>query len=192
MDFLKKALDGGHDSDQKPSDHSGHSNSDLFSSAKVVAEAAQAQFQNKNSDINKGEVAGAAANLLDAAQKYGKLDETKGVGQYVEKAEGYLRGYGQSAGAAVGGAVEKAEGVGHSAGEAVKGHVEKAEGMGHSAGEAVKGHVEKAEGIGHSAGEAVGEYAKQGEEFLKKQSSGEGNGGAGDFMKAAGGFLKRD
>nr|GMD90709.1 nodulin-related protein 1-like [Ipomoea batatas] len=142
MDFLKKALDGGHDSDQKPSDQSGHSNSDLFSSAKVVAEAAQAQFQNKNSDINKGEVAGAAANLLDAAQKYGKLDETKGVGQYVEKAEGYLRGYGQSAGAAV--------------------------------------------------GEAVGEYAKEGEEFLEKQSSGEGHGGAGDFMKAAGGFLKKD
>ncbi|XP_019166492.1 PREDICTED: nodulin-related protein 1-like [Ipomoea nil] len=142
MDFLKNALDGGHESDQKPSDHSGHSNADLFSSAKVVAEAAQAQLQNKNSEIDKREVAGAAANLLDAAQKYGKLDETTGVGQYVEKAEGYLRGYGQPAAAA--------------------------------------------------AGEAVEENAKQGEDSLKKEPSGESHGGAGDFMKAAGDFLKRD
>lgn len=171
MDFIKKALDGGHESnqDQKPSDHS---NADLFSSAKVVAGAAQAQFQNKSSEINKEQVAGAAANLLDAAQKYGKLDEKQGVGQYVEKAEGYLRGYGQS----------------NKGGPAV--------------GEEVKEHVEKAEGVvkqgGHSAGEAVGEYAKMGEDFLKKQSSGGGSqgshpgGGAGDFMKAAGDFMKRD
>lgn len=36
---------------------------------------------------------GAAANLLDAAQIYGKLDKTAGVGSYVEKAENYLREY---------------------------------------------------------------------------------------------------
>jgi len=44
-------------------------------------------------------VADAAGDLLDAAGKYGKLDEQKGIGQYVDKAADYLHQY-QDKGAA--------------------------------------------------------------------------------------------
>ncbi|KAL2519306.1 nodulin-related protein 1 [Abeliophyllum distichum] len=63
------------------------SNSDLMSRAKVLAEAA------KTGKYDNPGVAGAAADIIDAGEKYGKLDENKGVGQYIEKAEDYLRKY---------------------------------------------------------------------------------------------------
>lgn len=69
------------------------STSDLFSSAKLVAGAAQSAFSNQSDKIDKGKVAGASADLLGAAQDYGKLDKEKGIGQYVEKAENYLHQY---------------------------------------------------------------------------------------------------
>ncbi|XP_022776798.1 nodulin-related protein 1-like [Durio zibethinus] len=67
--------------------------SELFSSAKLVAEAAKSTFNNESDKVDKGKVAGAAADLLGAAQDYGKLDKEKGVGQYVGKAENYLHQY---------------------------------------------------------------------------------------------------
>ncbi|XVE53157.1 hypothetical protein DITRI_Ditri02bG0181500 [Diplodiscus trichospermus] len=73
--------------DHKPS------SSELLSSAKLVAEAAKSAAGNETDKIDKGKAAGAAADLLDAAQDYGKLDQEKGVGQYVEKAENYLHQY---------------------------------------------------------------------------------------------------
>ncbi|XVE91580.1 hypothetical protein REPUB_Repub01dG0021900 [Reevesia pubescens] len=74
--------------------------SELLSSAKLVAEAAKSTVNNQSDKVDKGKVAGATADLLDAGQDYGKLDEEKGIGQYVEKAETYLHQYetsGQSA-----------------------------------------------------------------------------------------------
>ncbi|KAL0363879.1 UNVERIFIED_CONTAM: Nodulin-related protein 1 [Sesamum angustifolium] len=87
MNFLSSLAKGeskSDDSDQKP---------DLFASAKLVADAAQAQFSNEPDKYDKAKVAGATADLLDAASQYGKLDETKGVGKYVDQAENYLRQY---------------------------------------------------------------------------------------------------
>ncbi|KAL4363088.1 hypothetical protein GQ457_04G010890 [Hibiscus cannabinus] len=66
---------------------------DLFSSAKTVADAAKSTFNNESDKVDKGKVAGAAADLLGAAENYGKLDKNTGVGQYVDKAENYLHEY---------------------------------------------------------------------------------------------------
>ncbi|KAE8730005.1 Ankyrin repeat family protein [Hibiscus syriacus] len=68
-------------------------NSDLFSSAKTVADAAKFSLNNETDKFDKGKVAGSAADLLGAAQDYGKLDKNTGVGQYVDKAETYLHQY---------------------------------------------------------------------------------------------------
>lgn len=78
------------DAQQRPS------KSDLVHSAKVVADAAQAHFRSEPEKFDKGDVAGAAADLLNAAAEYGKLDDTQGIGKYVDKAEDYLRQYNSS------------------------------------------------------------------------------------------------
>ncbi|KAL9997337.1 hypothetical protein Hdeb2414_s0008g00264621 [Helianthus debilis subsp. tardiflorus] len=72
------------------------SNSDLMSDAKTVAEAAHAAASNQSDKIDKPKVAGAAADLLDAAKEYGKFDETQGVGQYLKQADDYLHQYEKS------------------------------------------------------------------------------------------------
>ncbi|WJX65402.1 hypothetical protein P8452_50070 [Trifolium repens] len=72
-----------------------YSPSELMASAKVVAEAAQSGF-GKGADgkaVDKGKVASAAGDLLDAVGQYAKLDEQKGLGQYVDKAADYLHHY---------------------------------------------------------------------------------------------------
>ncbi|KNA22276.1 hypothetical protein SOVF_035200 [Spinacia oleracea] len=66
------------------------STSDLVASAKTVAEAAQLACSNQSDKIDKAKVSEAAEDVLEAAKKYGNLDEKSGVGQYVGKAEGYL------------------------------------------------------------------------------------------------------
>jgi len=69
----------------------GKDSGDLFSSSKLVTDAAASVFQHKNTDnIDKKEVAGTAADILHAASSYGKLED-KPAGQYIEKAEGYLK-----------------------------------------------------------------------------------------------------
>ncbi|CAI9785272.1 unnamed protein product [Fraxinus pennsylvanica] len=91
MDFLNK-LTG---KDEKPTsdppkdtaDHPKPSNSDLMGSVKVLADAA------KEGKFDNPKAAAAAADVLGAAEQYGKLDETKGIGQYVDKAEDYLHQY---------------------------------------------------------------------------------------------------
>ncbi|KAL1365819.1 hypothetical protein HN51_013785 [Arachis hypogaea] len=70
-----------------------HSTSELFSSAKLVAEAAQANFRGEADKVDKAKAADAAGDLLDAAGQYGKLDDQKGIGQYVDKAADYLHNY---------------------------------------------------------------------------------------------------
>lgn len=72
-----------------------HSTSELMASAKVVAEAAQSGF-GPGADgkaLDKGKVADAAGDLLDAVGDYAKLDDQKGLGQYVDKAADYLHHY---------------------------------------------------------------------------------------------------
>ncbi|KAK7400686.1 hypothetical protein VNO78_11947 [Psophocarpus tetragonolobus] len=75
-----------------------HSTTELVASAKMVAEAAQSALKNEGDKVDKGKVAEAAGDLLDAAAKYGKLDEQKGIGQYVEKAADYLHQFQGNAG----------------------------------------------------------------------------------------------
>lgn len=69
--------------------------SSLLSSAQVVADAARSTLQNEPTEKkhDNAEVAGAAGDLLEAAQTYGKLDKTSGVGSCVDKAENYLHEY---------------------------------------------------------------------------------------------------
>ncbi|WJX50911.1 hypothetical protein P8452_37157 [Trifolium repens] len=66
------------------------STSELVASAKVVAEAAQSGF---GKEVDKDKAAEAAADLLDGVSQYAKLDEQKGLGQYVDKAADYLHKY---------------------------------------------------------------------------------------------------
>ncbi|KAF2619632.1 hypothetical protein F2Q68_00040763 [Brassica cretica] len=74
--------------------------SELVTSAKVVAEAAQAAARNESDKLDKAKVAGASANILDAAEEYGKFDEKSSAGQYFDKAEKYLKDF-ESSGAVV-------------------------------------------------------------------------------------------
>ncbi|CAN6288415.1 unnamed protein product [Urochloa humidicola] len=79
----------------------GKDSGDLFSSTKLVVEAASSVFQKKSvENVNKKEVAGAGAEILHAASSYGKFED-KPAGQYIEKAEGYLKEFssGPAAGA---------------------------------------------------------------------------------------------
>lgn len=80
--------------DSSDSHHKHHkpSNSELLSSAKLVAEAARATLNHESDKIDKAKFAGAAGDLLSAASDYGKLEE-KSFGKYVEKAEDYLHEY---------------------------------------------------------------------------------------------------
>ncbi|TKY58928.1 hypothetical protein E2542_SST16003 [Spatholobus suberectus] len=78
------------ESKNKPSERS---SSELFASAKLVAGAAQSTFRNEGDKVDKAKAADAAGDLLDAAGQYGKLDDQKGVGQYVDKAADYLHQY---------------------------------------------------------------------------------------------------
>ncbi|CAN8272657.1 unnamed protein product [Cochlearia groenlandica] len=73
--------------------HRPATNAELMASAKIVAEAAQAAARHETAKLDKAKVAGATADILDAASRYGKLDEKSGVGQYLEKAEQYLHKY---------------------------------------------------------------------------------------------------
>ncbi|KAH6809893.1 nodulin-related protein 1 [Perilla frutescens var. frutescens] len=200
MNFLSGFAKSG-DSKEKSGEEKS-STTDLFASAKVVAEAAQAQFGNEPEKCDKGKAAGAAADLLDAASDYGKLDETKGFGKYVDQAEGYLRSYNTSSAPAPAG--EKAAPPtevpsGGGAGDYIKKaeeFVEKSSegGAGDYAKKAEEFLSKPAEGGGEAAGGA-GDYIKKAEEFLSKPSDGgekgESEGGYGGLMKAAGGFLSK-
>lgn len=103
MDFLKKLATESTGSTTPTTENKGSSDhpqapgppsqSELFSSAQVVADAARASLQKEPNKVDNAKVAGAAADLLDAAEAYGKLDTTTGIGSYVEKAQNYLHQY---------------------------------------------------------------------------------------------------
>ncbi|CAN1849495.1 Nodulin-related protein 2 [Linum perenne] len=95
-------------------------------------------MQSKSADnLDKAKVADAAEDLIAAGNKYGKLDE-KGYGQYVDKAEEYLRQYSspkssdvEGAGklAAVPEAAKKPAEEGKSEGGGIGGYAKMAEGL---------------------------------------------------------------
>jgi hypothetical protein len=99
MDF--KSLIGNLGSSDKPSDNeekkpdSSPSNSELLANAKLVSEAARFTYNKESDKVDKAKTAEAAADLLDAAESYGKLDKS-GLGSYIDKAEDYLHNYGSS------------------------------------------------------------------------------------------------
>ncbi|KAI3812016.1 hypothetical protein L1987_16716 [Smallanthus sonchifolius] len=75
-------MDGDNDKESpKPS------NSELMASAKVMSEAVTGQ------ETDTGKIAGAAADILDAAASYGIIDETQGLGKLADQAEDYLHKY---------------------------------------------------------------------------------------------------
>ncbi|CAN7079501.1 unnamed protein product [Brassica oleracea var. botrytis] len=134
-------------SSSDPTMHKPATNAELMASAKIVAEAAQAASRNETDKLDKAKVAGATADILDAAQRYGKLDEKSGVGQYLEKAENFLHKYEHS----------------HSSGGAGShGGVSGSHGGG-AGGPAVKKEDEKSGGGSHG----LGDYAKMAQGFMK-------------------------
>ncbi|KAJ1262314.1 hypothetical protein BS78_09G097000 [Paspalum vaginatum] len=156
------------------------SSGDLFSSGKLVAEAAVSVFQQKSADnVDKQEVAGAAADLLHAASAYGKFED-KPTGQYIEKAEGYLKEF--SAGAEK----EKADAPPPARAPAGGDEQKPAEAV-----EAPKDPVPapaaeeaKAEGFG------LDDVMKGAEQLIGNQGQGEGEKSAGGPFKMAQGFFK--
>ena len=164
---------------QRPSNgghnHQPPSNSELFSSAKLVAEEAQSTFGHESDKVDKAKVADAVENLLEASRHYGKLED-KGLGSYVDKAEGYLNKYSSQSTAAPGSS--EAELSEHSRPEA---------------------HGEGGDSEGGGGG--FGDYMKMAQGFVKSDESskqesqaeggGHSTGGFGDYMSMAEGFLKK-
>ena len=144
---------------------------DFMSSGKVVAGAAVSAFQQKSvENVDKKEVAGAAAGILHSASTYGKLED-KPVGQYMEKAEGYLKGF------SAGGPAAEKEKADAPAGDAPKPVPQEAPAPAADEGKS-------SEGFG------VGDVMKGAESLMEKQGGGEESGGAGGLFKMAKGFMK--
>ncbi|KAG2553898.1 hypothetical protein PVAP13_9KG627900 [Panicum virgatum] len=138
---------------------SGGGSGDLASSAKLVAEAAKLALQDHSLEkVDKGRVAGAAADLLHAASQYGKL-EGKPVDGYLEKAEEYLHQYGRKEGGAGGGKHQGEE----------EGKYGKKPGGGHGGGR----YEDEEEGYKKKPG--GGKYEE--DEYKKKPGGGSGYGG---------------
>ncbi|XP_050203904.1 nodulin-related protein 1-like [Mercurialis annua] len=122
------------------------SSSELFSSAKIVADAAKSRLNNEK--IDEGKAAGAAANILGAASQYGKLEE-KSFGKYVEQAEDYLHKYQSSH------STTTAAAAGHQTGSDTSTTT-------HSTSTQSSGEHEKSSGSG-----GVGDYFKMAQGFMK-------------------------
>ncbi|KAL2542902.1 nodulin-related protein 1 [Abeliophyllum distichum] len=172
--------------------HPKPSKSELLKSAKLVADAAKSHLRHEQDKVDKPKIAGAAADLLNAASEFGKLDDTKGLGKYVDTAENYLHKYNTS----------------HSTTTttSTKPH--------HSTTtttttETTYTSVHPGGDHGHSKG-GYGEYIKMAEGMLKKHSGssggatdtsashthsegGHGNSGSGyvEYVKMAGDFMKK-
>ncbi|KAM7464467.1 hypothetical protein LguiA_032588 [Lonicera macranthoides] len=144
MDF-KNLLGGGKTSteeDDKPEkkpQESTPSSSELLTNAKLVAEAAKSTFSNESDKVDKAKVAEASADLLDAAESYGKLEQT-GCGSYLDKAEQYLHNYGSSPAKPAGSGAEAP--AKHPTEEKTSGEEEKSEGGGGGG-----GYMKMAEGF---------------------------------------------
>lgn len=155
---------GHHSSTHRPNSHPKPSKSELMSSAKLVADAAKAKLHHHPKQFEKSELAGAAADLINAASQYGKLEET-GIGKFAGKAESYLHKYETSHHSTTASAAY------------TTGHTQSS------------GHTGDGK---HESG--YGEYIKMAEGLLKKHSGGtqsSGSGNKGEYLKMAGDFLKK-
>lgn len=141
----ERAGQGGHQHRPPPS------KSELLSSAKLVAGAAKATLHHETEKVDKGKVAGAAADLLGAASHYGNL-EGKSYGKLIHKAEDYLHGYQSSTTSTTSAASHSTSSSGTSTGHD---HVPSS---GHSGGH---GGKKKEDGFG--------DYLKLAEGLLKKR-----------------------
>lgn len=164
-----------HSSSHKPNSHPKPSKSELMSSAKLVADAAKAKLHHEpNSKVDKSELAGAAADLLNAASQYGKLEE-KGIGKFVGKAETYLHKYETS---------HSTTTTTTTTGTTTTSTTEHTQSSAHTGGK----HEQ--------SGSGYGEYIKMAEGIFKKHSDGthsseSGGGKKGEYLKMAGDFLKK-
>lgn len=132
-----------------PTTHRPATNAELMASAKIVSEAAQAAARGESAKLDKAKVAGATADILDAASRYGKLDEKSGVGQYLEKAEQYLHKYETS----------------HSHSSTGGSHSGVGTGGSHGGGTGAPAADKKEDG--KSGGHGFGDYAKMAQGFMK-------------------------
>ncbi|XP_009621118.1 nodulin-related protein 2-like [Nicotiana tomentosiformis] len=204
MNFLSSlAKSAGGQSADEPKKTAGEeaSTTDLFSSAKVLAEAAQSQFNKDSGKVDNKKVAEAAADVLDAAQKYGKLDETQGVGQYVEKAETYLHQYGSAnpstttdaAAAKPPAAAPDTEETKAPAPAPAAADTEETKPPAPADTEEPKASAPAPAPAEEEKGEGYGQYVKMAEGFLKPgdgESAKASEGGSGpDYLKLAGDFL---
>lgn len=137
-----------------PQKHHQASNSEVLASAKLLAEAAQSSMRHETNKVDKGRAAGAAADLLDAASHYGKLEE-KSFGKYLEKAETYLEQYHSSHSSTT--TTTTTHGSGHSATTTTHSSATTTHSAPHSDGDDAP-----------SSGSGYGEYFKMAEGFLKK------------------------
>jgi hypothetical protein len=148
----------------------------LMSSGKVVADAAMSAFETKSiENIDKEKVAGASAEILDSTSKYAKLED-KPAGQYLEKAEVYLKQYSS-------GGAEKEKTDVPAAAEAPKPAAEEAPK------EPAPAPAPAAEEGKSSDGFGLDDAMKGAESLMEKKGDGEESGGGG-FMKMAQGFMK--
>jgi hypothetical protein len=148
----------------------------LMSSGKVVADAAMSAFETKSiENIDKEKVAGASAEILDSTSKYAKLED-KPAGQYLEKAEVYLKQYSS-------GGAEKEKTDVPAAADAPKPAAEEAPK------EPAPAPAPAAEEGKSSDGFGLDDAMKGAESLMEKKGDGEESGGGG-FMKMAQGFMK--
>ncbi|EES02656.1 nodulin-related protein 1 [Sorghum bicolor] len=156
----------------------GKSSGDLFSSGKLVAEAAASAFQQKSvENVDKKEVAGAAAEILHAASTYGKFED-KPAGQYIEKAEGYLKEF------SAGGHAAEPAAAGDAAPPKPAEEAPKEK-------EPVPAPAPKEEGgKSSSEGFGLGDVVKGAEQLVEKQGGAGEESAAGGLFKMAQGFLK--
>ena len=143
--------------DPEKQNSQGPSPTELLSSAKLVAEAAQATLKQEQDKVDKGKVAGAGADLLGAASHYGKLEE-KPVGQYIEKAEDYLDQFKTSSAAAGKTSPSPPNSGGGESGD----HDQSA------AADAAEKPTPAPHNSGGESGGGFGQYFKMAEGFLKK------------------------
>uniref|UniRef100_A0ACD5VN15 Uncharacterized protein n=1 Tax=Avena sativa TaxID=4498 RepID=A0ACD5VN15_AVESA len=156
------------------------SSSGLMSSGKVVAEAAQSAFETKSvENIDKEKVAGASADILDSVSKYAKIED-KPAGQYLEKAEVYLKQYSS-------GGTEKEKTDAPAAADAPKPAAEEA--PKETAPAPAPAPAPAAEEGKSSDGFGLDDVMKGAESLVEKKSGGEESGGGG-FMKMTQGFMK--
>ena len=151
----------------------------FMSSGKVVADAAMSAFQTKSvENINKEEVAGASAEILDSGSKYAKLED-KPAGQYLEKAEVYLKQYSS------GGTEKEKTDAPAAAADAPKPAAEEAPK------ESAPAPAPAAEEGKSSDGFGLDDVMKGAASLSGKKSGGDGEeSGGGGFMNMAKGFMK--